>query len=195
MISTINLDFFNNHDFQKKVIVNFLGYMDSIKESSEICFVKTIHEGSAFYFDIQPLFNDIKSLQNHFIKEMKFLIENYEDYFSEFSLEIDYRSKIILYSNLTDAKKEINFILEDIKYSQDNANSVHVYHYQDIYDLFESYCKYISKGFSHLKEIYNLSETVYLYKPSLDFYENEFKSLEKAIFSKLEQTDPSLKKN
>jgi hypothetical protein len=190
MILKINLEFFNNHDFQKKVIINFINYMDLMKEATEISLVKTIHEESEHYYELQPLLNNIKNLQNHFIKELFLLVDSYEEYFSEFSFDIDYKDKIKLYENLTEAKKEINFIIEDINYSKKDKDTVHVYDYEDIYSMFLSYINNVNKAFDNLHEICNLSETPSLYEPSLDFYENEFISLKAKIIKKITTIKP-----
>lgn len=185
MISKINLEFFNNYQFQKKVILNFLDYLDNLRISSELVFVKTIHEESEYYYELQPLLNNIISLQNHFLKEMNILLDSYENFFSDFSMEINYKDKINLFKNLTETQKEINYMVTDIKLAQNEEDKIHLYDYEDIYNLFLSYINLIKVGFGKLDAICNLSETPSLYEPSLSFYENEFHNLSDSILSKL----------
>ena len=190
MISKINLEFFNNHEFQKKVILNFINYMELMKDATEIVFVKTIHEESKHYYELQPLLNKLNNLQSHFIKEVYLLIESYEDYFSDFSYDIDYNNKVKLFENLADTKKEINFIIEDIEYFKNNKEEIHLYNYNDIYDMFLSYINNIHSAFNYLDEICNLSKTPSLYEPSLDFYEKEFADIKDEIMIKIKSIQP-----
>jgi hypothetical protein len=190
MISSINLEFFNNYSFQKKVILNFMSYLENLKDASELIFVKTIHHESKFYYELQPLINNTIILQNNFIKEMKVLVKSYDEYFSDFSMDIHYNDKVILFQNLTQAKKEINFIISDIEISQNEEDNIHLHQYEDIYNLLLSYINLVRAAFDNFDTICNLSDTPSLYEPSLNFYETEFKNLADIILKKLKQIKP-----